>query len=102
LEVIEMPGVKIIYDNEETANLVRQALSAERKRLELGLTKTEKEIAKFEERYHVSSDTFLAQLAAEDLEGGDEEYVRWAGELQMRDRIIQRMEKLEDVEYVAH
>jgi hypothetical protein len=97
-----MPRVKIICDNEEITDLVRQALAAERKRLELGLTKTEKEIAKFEGRYQVSSETFLAQFAAEDLEGGDEEYVEWAGELQLRERIIQRLEKLENVEYVAH
>jgi hypothetical protein len=97
-----MPGVKIIYDNEDTAELVKLALAAEQKRLELGLTKTKKELSKFEERYHVSSETFLARFAAEDLEGGDEEYVQWAGELQLRDRIIQRLEKLEDVEYVSH
>jgi hypothetical protein len=102
VEVIQLPGVKILYDNEEIADLVKLALAAERKRLELGLAKTKKEIAKFEGRYHVSSEIFLAQFAAEDLEGGDEEYVQWAGELQLRDRIIQRLEKLEDVEYVAH
>ena len=97
-----MPGLKIIYDNEEIADLVKLALAAERKRLELGLTKTKKEIAKFEGRYQISSETFLAQFAAEDLEGGDIEYVQWAGELQLRERIVQRLEKLENVEYVAH
>ena len=97
-----MPGLKIIYDNEEIADLVKLALAAERKRLELGLTKTKQEIAKFEVRYQISSETFLAQFAAEDLEGGDIEYVQWAGELQLRERIVQRLEKLEDVEYVAH
>ena len=102
LILMKIPGVKIIYDNEDTAELVKLALAAEQKRLELGLTKTNKELSKFEERYHVSSETFLSRFAAEDLEGGDEEYVQWAGELQLRDRIIQRLEKLEDVEYVSH
>jgi hypothetical protein len=102
VEVNEMPGTKIVYDSEDAADLVKLALAAERKRLELGLKKTGKAIAKFEERYQISSETFLAELAVEDLKGGHEEYVQWAGELQLRDRILQRLRKLDDVEYVAH
>jgi hypothetical protein len=97
-----MSGLKIMYDNDESADLIKMALSAEKKRLEIGLAKTEREIKNLEKRYQVSSEIFLAQLAAEDLEGGDEEYVRWAGEIEIRDRILQRLRKLDDVEYVAH
>jgi len=97
-----MSRVKIIYDNEDAGNLVKRALLAEKKRLELGLAKTEREIKGFEERYQVSSEIFLKEFSAEDLAGGDEEYVHWAGELKLRDRIVQRLEKLEGVEYVAH
>ena len=73
---------------------VKLALDADRKRLEPGLTKTIKEIASFEELYRVSSETFLAKFSAEDREGGDEEYVRWAGELHLREHIVQRLTKL--------
>lgn len=97
-----MSSVKIIYHNEDSANLVKRALQAEKKRLELGLTKTEKQIDKFEKRYQVSSDNFIADYASEDLKGGDEEYIQWSGELQLRDRIIKRLRMLEDIEYVAH
>jgi hypothetical protein len=39
---------------------------------------------------------------AEDLRGGDEEYVHWSGELQLRERIARDIEQLKCIEYVHH
>ncbi len=35
----------------------------------------------------VSSEHFIADMAAGDLQGGDEKYVQWAGEYQMMARL---------------
>jgi hypothetical protein len=69
--------------------------------MEIGLNRTNREIKSFEEKYKVSSETFAKEFAAEDLKRGDDEYIRWAGELGMRNRIIEELEKLKDIEYVA-
>lgn len=97
-----MTKLKIISDKEGTTDIIKSAISAEIKRLELGLNKTNKEIKKFEEKYKVLSKIFLKEFAAEDLKGGDDEYIRWAGELKIRDKILEDLKKLKDIEYVAN
>lgn len=96
-----MVKLKIISDKENATDVIKSAISAEIKRMEIGLNRTNREIKSFEEKYKVSSEIFLKKLAAEDLKGGDDEYIRWAGELGMRNRIIEELEKLKDIEYVA-
>ena len=97
-----MRKVKIISDKEGTTDIIKSAISAEIKRLELGLNKTNKEIKKFEEKYNISSENFLKEFVAEDLKGGDDEYIRWSGELKIRDKILEDLKKLKDIEYVAN
>lgn len=97
-----MSTVKIIFDQEDGSELVRHAISAELKRLEIALNKTEREIRIFEERYNITSDKFSGSISAEDLRGGDEEYVHWSGELQLRERIARDIEQLKCIEYVHH
>jgi hypothetical protein len=97
-----MTKLKIISDKEGTTDIIKSAISAEIKRLELGLNKTNKEIKKFEEKYKISSKSFLKEFAAEDLKGGDDEYIRWSGELKIRDKILEDLKKLKDIEYVAN
>ncbi len=96
-----MVKLKIISDKENATDVIKSAISAEIKRMEIGLNRTNREIKSFEERYKVSSETFAKEFAAEDLKRGDDEYIRWAGELGMRNRIIEELEKLKDIEYVA-
>ncbi len=45
---------------------------------------------------------FLKNFTAEDLEGGDTEYVQWTGELKIREKISVELSKLKDIEYVNH
>jgi len=47
------------------------------------LEKTNKILLKFEDKYQISSDFFITHWTAENLEGGDDEYVSWAGEIQI-------------------
>lgn len=83
-------------------DIVKAAIAAEIKRLEIGLQKTEQQIAVHEKKYGVSSETFLKEYAAEDLGEGDRGYVEWAGELKIRERILADLQKLKAIEYVAH
>lgn len=99
---VKMGKLKIISDEEDTAEIVKSAISAELKRLEIALKKTEKEIKRFEEEYKVSSDVFLKEFTAEDLKGGDEEYIRWIGELKIRERVLEDLQRLKDIEYVTN
>ena len=97
-----MTTVKIKSDSDKiTADIIKTAIQAELKRLELGLRKTQREIEKFESKYNIPSETFLKKCAAEDMKDGDSEYVAWAGELKIRERILSDITRLKEVQYVA-
>jgi len=68
---------------------------------EIGLSKTNKEIRKFEDNYQISSDIFIREYAAEDLDGGDDEYVSWMGEIKIRRKIAEELSQLKEAEYVT-
>ena len=86
---------------EDALELIRSAIDAEVKRLELGLRATERHIRAFEERYRITSAVFLRDFTAEDLEQGDREYVAWAGELKLRELIAAQLETLKNIQYAA-
>ena len=65
--------------NPKAANTVQRVLENYQARLRAGIGRTRRRLAGFEERYAISTDRFLAEMTAEDLEGGDLEYVEWAG-----------------------
>lgn len=86
---------------ENTIDIVKAAIAAEVKRLEIGLQKTNRQIKKFEMKYGVTSGRFQKEFTAERLKKGDEEYIRWAGELQIKARIETDLKHLKDIEFVA-
>jgi hypothetical protein len=89
-------------DIENIQNLIKTAIESEIKNLQRSLSKTNQILLKFEEKYQVSSDFFIDHWTAEDLEGGDDEYVScWAGEIQIKHKLINALQKLEAIEYVS-
>ncbi|MHB8835110.1 MAG: hypothetical protein ACYC9Y_05300 [Candidatus Methylomirabilia bacterium] len=96
-----MTRVIVQSDVRESMQLIKSAVDAEIRRLELGLKRTKEQLAAFESRYGVSSQEFRRRFSAEDLGGSDETYVTWAGEMEMEMRILQEIERLRDIEYVA-
>lgn len=82
-------------------DIVRAAISSEIKRLEIGLNKTNKQIEKYEAEYNVTSDVFQKEFSGEDMRKGDQEYIEWAGELKIREKIMADLKKLKEIEYVA-
>ncbi len=93
--------LEIKSDFENAESLIRSAIYSEIKRLEIGLAKTDREIATFERKYRISSDMFVKELAAEDLESGDEEYISWMGEIKIRRKIAEELKMLKETEYVT-
>lgn len=91
--------VKSKQNGAEVLNLVKSAVDAEVTRLELALEMANKRLLLFEKKYSVTSEHFISHFAAEDLTGGDDEYVRWAGEYQLRQRLTQKLEQLREIEY---
>ena len=96
-----MVKLKVITDKEKkaTENVVKSAISAQIQRLEISLKITNNNLKKFEEKYFVNSDEFLKKYTAEDLEGKDEEYVNWYGEIKMKEKIFYDLKKLQAIEY---
>jgi hypothetical protein len=58
--------------------------------------RTKRRLHEFEARYGVDTLAFLAEMAAEDLAGGDLEYVEWAGEAKLLDGLRRELQDLED------
>lgn len=83
-----MSKLKIVSDERDMSGIIKSAIDAEIKRLEIGLDKTNREIKKFEEKYSLSSSEILKGATADDLKGGDEDYTSWSGELKIRERIL--------------
>lgn len=97
-----MTTVQVKSDSDNsTLDIIKDAIEAELKRLELGLQKTDKQIAKFESEYKISSETFLSKFTAEDMKNSDSEYIAWAGELKIRERILADLNRLKEIRYVA-
>lgn len=79
--------------------LVRAAVEGEIARLELAIEQAQKRLNPFEEKYRVSSEHFVTKMAAEDLEGGDDEYVQWAGEYRLLQRLRDKLQDLQEIRY---
>ena len=83
----------------DVLHLIRSAIESEIARLELALKLAMKRLAPFEEKYGVTSDYFMTEMTAEDLEGQDQEYVHWAGEYKLMQRLQEKLQKLQEINY---
>jgi len=86
---------------ETDQNLVKAAIASEIKNLKRSLAKTDQKLKEFETKYKILSDYFLDNWTAEDLENGDDEYITWVGEIQIKATLLASLEKLEGIEYVT-
>jgi len=83
----------------EVLYLIQSAIESEITRLELALKMARERLAPFERKYGVTSEHFVSEMAVEDLEGGDDEYVRWAGEYKLMQRLQQKLRQLQEISY---
>ena len=91
--------IEPIHESGEILRLVQSAIESEVAKLELALKMAVKRLAPFEEKYGVTSEHFVASMAAEDLEGKDDEYVHWAGEYKLMQRLQDKLRKLQEISY---
>jgi hypothetical protein len=81
------------------AQMVVNALDAYKATLRATIQRTRRNLSTFEQRYGVTTPQFLQEMAAEDLAGGDLEYVEWAGEAKLLEGLEAELRELEDVRY---
>jgi len=82
------------------AQVIAQAIDTYKMQLRASIERTRRRLAKFERKYGVDTTYFLKNMTAEDLEGGDLEYVEWAGEAKLLEGLERELMELEDVRYI--
>jgi hypothetical protein len=92
-------SVKTDHQPAAILHLVQSTLDAEITRLELALDMADRRLAPFEQKYQVSSEYFLTHWTAEDLDGRDDEYVQWAGEYRLKQRLLEKLQYLREIQY---
>ena len=85
--------------NKQVLHLVEEAVRGEIARLELALELARRRLAPFENKYGISSEKFTASMTAEDLSGGDNEYVQWAGEYKLMQRLEEKLRQLKELRF---
>jgi hypothetical protein len=85
----------------EIMPLVQSAVESQIVKLELALKLADKRLKPFEQKYGVASEYFISDMTAEDLAGGDDEYVHWAGEYRLRQRLLQKLNTLRGIDFRA-
>jgi hypothetical protein len=97
-----MVRLHVSSDQQNALPVIQSAIEAKKKRIEIGLKRTEQEISRFEAKYQMPSEKFLSRhLTAEDLEGGDDDYISWMGELRLRQAVLEELHILQDIEYAV-
>ena|GEM_PF-291004 len=81
------------------AQMVLQVIDTHKARLRAGIERTRRRLAQFEQRYGMDTARFLLEMAAEDLKGGDLEYVEWAGEAKLLEGLEAELAELEYARY---
>lgn len=85
----------IEVENRDGAQVVLNAIDAYKTHLGESIERTRRRLGDYEERYGVPTRDFLARMAAEDLDGGDLEYVEWAGEASLLEGLEAELAQLE-------
>lgn len=89
----------IELSNRQGAQAVFHALEIYKAHLRTSIERTRRRLAGFEERFGVSTAHFLNEMTAEDLPGGDLEYVEWAGEAKLLGGLEAELGELEHAHY---
>lgn len=94
-------GVEMVIELREKrgAQPILQAIESYKARLRTSIKRTRRRLAQFEQQYGVDTAHFLERMTAEDLEGGDLEYVEWAGEAKILEGLEAELLELEHARY---
>lgn len=89
----------IELSDRQGAQAIFQALETYKMRLRASIARTRRRLEEFEQRYSVTTAHFLSEMTAEDLSGGDLEYVEWAGEVRLLEGLEAELSELEHARY---
>jgi hypothetical protein len=89
----------IELEQKQTAHSIVSAIESYKIRLQASIRRTQRRLTEFEQRYNVATDYFLENMTAEDLQGGDIEYVTWAGEAKLLAGLQNELAELENARY---
>ena len=90
-----------LTDN-RTTQAIGQALDLYRSQLQMSIRRSRRKLALFEQQYGVPTAHFLTDMTAEDLSGGDLEYIEWAGEANLLEGLESEIEEIERVQRQLH
>ncbi len=79
--------------------LVQSAVESEIARLELALEVARRRLMPFEQKYGVTTEHFIAEVSAEDLDGKDDEYAHWAREYQLMQKLQEKLQHLMEIKF---
>jgi len=97
-----MPEIILKTDMpDKAARVLIEALETESFRLKYSVQLAKKRLSKFEKKYKISSEKFINEWSAEDLDGKDFEYVEWAGEYKLAKCLNERLTALKSIQHVA-
>ena len=85
----------------EAHEILSEALETEISRIQYSLGLIKKRLMKFEQKYNTSSENFIQNWTAEDLEDKDMEYVIWAGEYKQFAKLKGRLNAIKSMVYVS-
>src|SRR5262249_24073767 len=94
-------GIRMVIELSDrgSAQTVVQSLEAYKVRLRTSIARTKRRLSAFEARYGVDTTHFLQEMTAEDLHGGDLEYVELAGEAKLLEGLEAELRELEHASY---
>ena len=94
-------GVQMVIELREKHGVqpIMQAIELYKVQLRAAIDRTQRRLAEFERKYGITTARFLQDMAAEDLEEGDLEYVEWAGEAKLLEGLEAELTELEHAHY---
>lgn len=89
----------IEVESQQAAQSVLQALETYKEQLRQSIARTERRLHTYEERYGVSTLVLMTEMTADDLSGGDLDYIEWTGEFELLNGLQQELEELDRARY---
>ena len=86
---------------EEAQEVLSETLEAEISRVQYSLSLIEKRLQEFEKKYNTSSENFIENWTAEDLDDKDMEYIVWAGEYKHFAGLKKRLNTIKNIKHVS-
>ena len=86
---------------DKVSQILKETLELEKVRIRYSLGLTKDRLNKFEKEYNITSEEFINRWSAEDLKGGDMEYVEWAGEYRVSLNLSERLAALKSIKHVS-